>query len=106
MRNMLAHAGPEQRVLTPLGRQPNVETHVLRLEVWQQTFAYPVWDAAQVSYVRPGVCMKKFSLSAGSVMRDCVWKKHVLKTTTPRHNSKNIWCNHPKTNLGIKTICK
>jgi len=39
---MLAHAGPEQRVLTPLGRQPNVETHVLRLKVWQQTFAYPV----------------------------------------------------------------
>jgi len=32
-RNMLAHAGPERRVPRPLGRQPNVESHVVRLEV-------------------------------------------------------------------------
>jgi len=28
IRNMLAHAGPEQRVPRPLGRPPNVESHV------------------------------------------------------------------------------
>jgi len=30
---MLAHDGPEQRVPRPLGRTPNVELHVTRLEV-------------------------------------------------------------------------
>jgi len=33
MRNMLAHAGPEWRVPRALGRQPNFESHVARLEV-------------------------------------------------------------------------
>ena len=33
MRNMLAHAGPEQKVPRPLGRLPNIESHVARLEV-------------------------------------------------------------------------
>ena len=33
MRNMLAHAGPERRVPRPLGRPPNVESHVTRLKV-------------------------------------------------------------------------
>ena len=33
MRNMLAHAGPEWRVPMPLGRPPNVESHVAMLEV-------------------------------------------------------------------------
>ena len=30
---MLANAGPERRVPKPLGRPPNVESHVTRLEV-------------------------------------------------------------------------
>jgi len=30
---MLTHAGPEQRIPRPLGRSPNVESHVARLEV-------------------------------------------------------------------------
>ena len=30
---MLAHAGPERRVPSPLGRPPNVESHVAMLEV-------------------------------------------------------------------------
>ena len=30
---MLAHAGPERRVPRPLGRPPNVESQVARLEV-------------------------------------------------------------------------
>ena len=30
---MLAHAGPERRVPRPLGRPPNIESHVARLEV-------------------------------------------------------------------------
>ena len=29
----MAHAGPERRVPMPLGRPPNVELHVARLEV-------------------------------------------------------------------------
>ena len=33
VRNMLAHAGPERRVPRPLGRPPNIESHVARLEV-------------------------------------------------------------------------
>jgi len=33
MRNMLAHGGPEWRIPRPLGRSPNVEAHVARLEV-------------------------------------------------------------------------
>jgi len=33
VRNMLAHAGPEQRVPRSLGRPHNVESHVARLEV-------------------------------------------------------------------------
>jgi len=33
VRNMLAHAGPEQRVPRPLGRPPKAEKHVTRLEV-------------------------------------------------------------------------
>ena len=33
VRNMLAHAGPEQRVPRPLGRPPNIELHIARLEV-------------------------------------------------------------------------
>jgi len=33
VRNMLAHAGPEWRIPRPLGRPPNVESHVARLEV-------------------------------------------------------------------------
>ena len=33
MRNMLAHAGPEQRVTRPLGIPPKVEKRVARLEV-------------------------------------------------------------------------
>jgi len=31
VRNMLAHAGPERRVPRPLGRPPNVKSHVARL---------------------------------------------------------------------------
>ena len=30
---MLVHAGPERRVPRPLGRPPNIESHVARLEV-------------------------------------------------------------------------
>jgi len=33
VRNMLAHAGPERRVPRPLGRPPNIESQVARLEV-------------------------------------------------------------------------
>jgi len=32
VRNMLAHAGPKRRVPRPLGRPPNIESHVARLE--------------------------------------------------------------------------
>ena len=33
VRNILAHAGPEQRVTRQLGTPPNVESHITRLEV-------------------------------------------------------------------------
>ena len=33
MRNMLAHAGPEQRIPRPTGRPTNVESHIARLKV-------------------------------------------------------------------------
>ena len=94
VKNMLAHAGPEHRVPRPLGRPPNVESHVARLKVCGSK-QWPIRSETQlgVACIRPGVWQKKFSWSAVSVTWDCVWNKHVSKTTTPRHNCQNIWCN-------------
>jgi hypothetical protein len=52
MRNMLAHAGPEQKISWKLGRPPNVESHIARLKVCSSNqLAYPIWDAAKVLHV-------------------------------------------------------
>jgi len=48
MRNMLAHAGPEREVPRPLGRPPNVEKHVARLEVCGSRH-WPVPSETQLS---------------------------------------------------------
>ena len=107
VRNMLAHAGPECRIPRPIGRPPYVESQVARLEVCGSKH----WPTQSETQLRCHMCQardgtKKFSWSAVSVTWDCVWNKHVSKTTTPRHNCRNIWCHLPKKNLGLKMICK
>ena len=52
VRNMFAHAGPEWRVLRPLGRRPNVESHVARLEVCRSKH----WPFPSHTQLRCRVC--------------------------------------------------
>ena len=49
VRNMVAHAGPERRVSRPLGRPPNVELHVARLEVCGSKH-WPIPSETQLRY--------------------------------------------------------
>jgi len=61
VRNMLAHAGPEQRVPRPLGRPPNVESHITRLEV-SSSKHWPIPSEMQLRYLvckARGVTKKK-----------------------------------------------
>ena len=53
---MLAHARPEQRILRPLGRPPNVESHVVKLAFCGSKH-WPIPSEMQlgVMSVRPGV---------------------------------------------------
>ena len=48
-RNMLVHAGPEWTVQRPLGRPPNVESHVARLEVYCRK-RWPIPSETQPRY--------------------------------------------------------
>ena len=62
VRNTLAHAGPERRVPRPLGRPPNVESHVAMLKVCDSK----QWPTRPVTKLRCRVCKargmtKKFS---------------------------------------------
>ena len=52
VRNMLVHAGPEQRVPRPLGRPPNVELQVARLKVCGSKH----WPIPSVTQLRCCVC--------------------------------------------------
>ena len=118
VRNTSAHAGPKRRVPRPLDRPPNVESHVAMLEVCGSKH----WPTRSEMQLGCRLCKargvtktfflckargvtKKFSWSVVSVTWDCVWNKHVSKTTTPRYNCKNIWCDVPKKYLGLKVIC-
>jgi hypothetical protein len=74
LRNMLAHTGPEWRVPRPLGRPPNVESHVAMLKVCDSK----QWPTRPVTKLRCRVCKargmtKKFSWSA-------VWRGTVCET--------------------------
>ena len=72
VRNMLAQAGPKQRIPRPLGRPPNVESQVARLEVCGRK-CWPTRSEMQLSYsMCKAMGVTKFSWS-GSV---CVWNKH------------------------------
>jgi len=102
VRNTLAHAGPER----PLGRPPNVESRVAMLKVcWGKH-----WPTQSEMQLRCRVCRGRGVTKKVFVKcRKCdmgLCARHVSKTTTPRHNCKNIWCNLPKKNLGFKVICK
>jgi len=46
---MSAHAGPERRVTRPLGRSPNVESHIARLEVCGSKY-WTIPSEAQLRY--------------------------------------------------------
>jgi len=52
VRNMLAHAGPEREVPRPLGRPPNVEKHVARLEICGSRH----WPVPSETQLRCRVC--------------------------------------------------
>jgi len=55
VRNMSAHAGPEQRIPRPLGRPRNVESHVARLEVCGSKH----WPIPSEMQLRCCVCMAR-----------------------------------------------
>jgi len=52
VRNMLAHAGPERSVPRPLGRPPNVESHIAMLEVCERKN----WPTRSETQLRCRVC--------------------------------------------------
>jgi hypothetical protein len=71
----LAYAGPQWRIPRPLGRPPNDESHVARLEVCGSRH-WPIPSRCScVACVRPGVRQRKCSGSAVSVKWDCALKK-------------------------------
>jgi len=69
VRNMLAHAGPEQRVPRSLGRPPNVEPHVARLKV----FGIKHWPIPCETQLRCDMC------KAGSVTQKVFVKCHMCE---------------------------
>ena len=94
VRNMLAHAGPEWTEQRTLGRPPNVESHVARLEVCGSK-QWPTPSEMQLRYhmcKARGVTQKVFVKCCKCEEGLCV-KKHVLKITTQRHSSNNIRCD-------------
>ena len=64
VRNMLAHAGPEREVPRPLGRPPNVEKQVARLEVCGSRH----WPVPSETRLRYRVCNT----------RGVTWKVYVV----------------------------
>ena len=52
VRNMLAHAGPEQRIPRPLGKPPNVELHIARFKV----FGSKHWPIPSETQLRCRMC--------------------------------------------------
>jgi len=52
VRNMLALPGPERRIPGPLGRPPNVELHVAKLEVYGSKH----WPIPSETQLRCHVC--------------------------------------------------
>ena len=107
VRNMLAHAGPERRISRPLGRSPNVESHVARLEICGSKH----WHIRSETQLRcrickaRGVAQKVFVKCRKCEVGLCV-KKNVLKITTQWYSSNNIRCDLLKKTWGLKPICK
>jgi len=107
LRNMLAHARPEQRLPRPLGRPPNVKSHVAKLNVCGSKH----WSIPSEALLRCHVCKargvtkKVFVKCRKCEVGLCVKKKHVLKITTQRH-TYNITRDLLKKTWGIKSICK
>jgi len=107
VRNMLARVGPERRVPKPLGRPPNIESRVARLEVCGSKHS-PIPSETQLRYrlcKARGVTHKVFVKCRKCEVGLCVRKK-VLKITTQRHSSNNITCDLLKKTWEIKPICK
>ena len=108
VRNMLAHAGPEQRVPRPLGRPPNVESQVTGLEVCGSKH-WPIRSEMQlrcrVCKAR-GVTQKVFVKCRKCEVGLCIKKKRVLRITTQRHSSNNIRHDLLQKTGELKPICK
>ena len=95
VRNMLAHVGPERRVLRPLGRPPNVESHVARFEACCSKH-WPIPSETQLRcrvFKARRVIQKVFEKCRKCEVGQCV-TKHVLKITAQRHSSDNIRVRH------------
>ena len=76
VRNMLAHAGPDQRVPRAWGRPPNVETHVTRLEVCSSKH-WPILSETQLRChmcKARGVTQKVFVKCRKCEVRLCIKK--------------------------------
>jgi len=66
VRNLLEHAGPERRVPRPLGRPPNVELHVNRLELSGSKH----WPTRSETQLRCRVCKAK-----GVTKKECCMRR-------------------------------
>jgi len=91
---MLAHAGPEWTVPTPLGRPPNIESHVARLEVCGSKH----WPIPSETQLRCRVC-KARGVTQKVFVKCCECKAQ-------RRISNNITCDLLKKTWGLKPIGK
>ena len=97
MRNVLAHAGPEQRLPRTLGRTTNVESQVARLEVCGRKH-WPVPSETQLSCrvcKARGVTQKVFVKCCKCEAGLCV-KKRVLRVTAQRRISGTTSFRKPR----------
>ena len=97
MRNVVAHAGPEQRLPRTLGRTTNVESQVARLEVCGRKH-WPVPSETQLSCrvcKARGVTQKVFVKCSKCEVGLCV-KKRVLRVTAQRRSSDTTSFRKPR----------
>jgi hypothetical protein len=82
---MLAHTGPERRMPRPLGRSPNVEAHVARLEVsWSKH-----WPVPSETQLRCRICTARGVTSKVYVQcRKCEVGLCVTKTCFEDYHTK------------------
>ena len=113
VRNILAHAGPEQRVTRQLGTPPNVESHVARLEICGSKH-WPIPSEMQLSCrmcKARGVTQKVFVMChkchVGLCVKKMFWRlphKGTVLTTSRATSLRNPWGIKPVWS-NRKTLC-